>query len=116
MADEITMMSRMRHRITLQSPDLTAESGGQFAVSWEDVATVWAVMKPIKSRALSAEALFAEQLVAKVSHEVTLRFRDGVSAEMRVVFDGRYFNIRSVVNTDESGQWLRLLVEENAAI
>lgn len=78
MADEITMMSRMRHRITLQSPDLTAESGGQFAVSWEDMATV--------------------------------------CAEMRVVFDGRYFNIRSVVNTDESGQWLRLLVEENAAI
>lgn len=108
--------SCLRHRITLQQPVLTAGEGGHYSIAWQDVATLWASVRPLENRGLTAEALFAEQLVAKVSHEVVLRYRAGVAADMRVVFEGRYFNIRSVVNVDERGETLRLLVEENAAV
>ena len=108
-------IARLRQRITLQQPDLTAGAGGQFSVAWENVATVWAEVTPLENRSASAEDMFAEQLVSRVTHAVTLRYREGVSAEMRIAYRGRYFNIRHVVNTGERNEMLRLLVEEHAA-
>lgn len=109
------LTSRLRHRVVLQTAQLTEQDGGQYALEWQSAATVWAEIRPLESRSLSQESLFAEQLVAKLTHEVLMRYRDGVSAEMRLVFNGRYFNIRNVVNVGERCEILRLLVEESAA-
>lgn len=106
--------SRLRHRITLQAPENTMQPGGHFALVWRDVATVWAEVKPLENRALNNEALFGEQLQHRGSHEIRLRYLPGVSAEMRVVFNGRYFNIRSVVNPGERNTALVLVADEQA--
>lgn len=116
MRKDIHLASRLRHRITLQQANLTAGEGGHYSIAWQDAATVWAEILPLENQVLTAESLFAEQLVARVSHEMMIRYRTDVSAEMRVAFEGRFFNIRSVVNVQEQGRILRLLVEENTAL
>lgn len=116
MAERDNIASRLRHRITLQQPDLNAGAGGQYSVEWQDVATVWAEVTPLESRALTAETVLDAQLTARVSHEIILRYREGVTADMRVAMDGRHFNIRSVVNSGERNRVLRLLAEEQAAV
>lgn len=115
MRKDANLASMLRHRIVLQTPQLTAQNGGQFITAWQDVATVWAQVTPRQTNSLNIEALFAEKTVERISHEILLRWREDVDASMRVVFGGRYFNIRSAVNLDERGECLRLLVEENAA-
>lgn len=107
------LASRLRHRVTLQKPEMQAEGAAQFSAGWVDVATIWAEVMPTTSRSFTEELLLHEQLTARVSHEVFLRFRPDVEADMRVVFKGRYFNIRSVVNIGERNSVLRLLVEEH---
>lgn len=107
------LASRLRHRITLQAQMLTEGEGGQYAEEWQDVATVWAEVTPLENRSLSVESLFAEQLMARGSHSIVLRWRGDVTAQMRVAFGGRHFDIRSVVDVAERGECLRLLVEEN---
>lgn len=109
------MTSRLRHRITLQQPEMTVETGGQYAVQWQDVATVWAEVVPLENRLMTAEIVLDAQLTARVSHSITLRYRAGVTADMRVAFNGRHFNIRSVVNVGERNRLLRLLAEEHVA-
>lgn len=114
MGKQEDIIARMRHRITIEKPELTPEAGGQFTVQWQEVVTVWAEILPIETRIRYAEMLVDGQLTAPVSHVVTLRYHAGVSAEMRVVFGGRVFNIRHVVNIGEENRFLRLLAEEHA--
>lgn len=108
--------SRLRHRITLQAPERTMQQGGHFDLAWRDVATVWAEVKPLENRMANSESLFGEQLQNRASHGIRLRYLPGVSVEMRVAFNGRHFNIRSVTNPGERNTLLLLLADEHVAV
>ncbi|MCH2548122.1 MAG: phage head closure protein [Alphaproteobacteria bacterium] len=116
MASRNDISARLRHRVVLQSPDLVPANGGQFSVEWEDAGAVWAEIRPVDNRSLTGEVVFGEQLVGRISHAVLIRFRKDVSADMRIKFGERYFNIRSVINVDERSEMLRIFAEENSAI
>ncbi|MFQ5783607.1 MAG: phage head closure protein [Alphaproteobacteria bacterium] len=98
----------LRHRVALQSAVETADGGGGFGVAWSDVATVWAAIEPLKG----TERLRAQRLENPVSHKVTIRYRGGVTAAMRLKFGTRIFDIRAVINPRERNQRLELLCEE----
>lgn len=110
------LTSNLRHRITLQAPEKTLRPGGHFDLTWRHVATVWAEVKPLENRMANTEVLLDEQLQNRASHEIRLRYLPGVSAEMRVVFQERYFNIRRVINPGERNVSLVLLADEHVAV
>lgn len=104
----------MRERVTLQSATRTADAGGGAAVTWSPLAhgaTVWARVTPLSG----SEALQAMRLQARVTHLVTMRWRDDVTAAMRLVWGARVLNIRAVTNPDERRRYLELLCEEGVA-
>lgn len=103
------MASRLRVRITLQSPSDLPDEGGGVIRGWEDVDTVWAEILPISG----GEMLRQLQLQSVVTHRVTIRYRDGVSTAMRVAMGARTFAIRAVINPSERNEVLELLAEEN---
>jgi len=112
-------VSRLRHRLTLQEEVQTPDGAGGYSRSWQDVAHVWAEIIPLVGSGSSAkgsgkEALFAGQLQASISHRILLRYRPGITAAMRLVFENRLFNIHSVANVDERREKLELLVQEGA--
>jgi len=113
-------VSRLRHRLTLQQEVETPDGAGGYARSWQDVADLWGEIIPLTGSGASAkgsgkEALFAGQIQASISHRILLRYRPGVSAAMRLVFEKRAFNIRSVANIEEKKDTLELLVQEGVA-
>ena len=55
------------------------------------------------------------QLQSSITHKVTLRYRSGVTAGMRLLFENRAFNIRYVANLHEQNELLELLVEEGVS-
>ena len=101
----------LRHRVILQSAAATADSGGGAATVWNDDATLWASIEPLKG----AERFTAQQLESRLTHRVTLRMRDGVTTAMRLKFGLRIFNIRAVINPGERDRLLELLCEEGVA-
>ncbi len=103
--------SRLRQRITLQQQAQSADGAGGFTRSWEDVASVWAEMTPVAS----SERLEDGQLHSIVRHRFLLRYRDAVTHAMRISYDGRVFNILSVVNSGERDALLEILAEEGVA-
>ena len=108
--------SRLRHRLTLQQESLTPDGAGGYARSWSDVADVWAEIIPLAGNAAyGRETTVAGQLQSEISHRVLLRYRAGVTAGMRLLFDSRMFNIVSVANRDEQSEVLELLVLEGGA-
>ncbi len=101
----------LRKRVTLQAESRTDDGAGGYALSWTDVATVWAEIAPLGGR----EAFAAHRLEARVTHRVRLRYREGITADMRLVMGSRVFNIRAVLNEGERNRWLDLLAEEGVA-
>lgn len=102
---------RLRHRITIQEP-VTARNGFNEAITtWVTVATVWASVEPISGR----EFFAAEHVQSEITHRIRVRYRAGIAPTMRVVFNGRYLMIESVINYGERNTDLQLMCREMAA-
>jgi SPP1 family predicted phage head-tail adaptor len=98
----------MRHRVTIEEPVRTGDEGGGADISWAPVVTVWAEIQPKTGR----EVFESDQLGGRVTHDVRMRFRAGVTPKMRIVHNGRSFDVRFVVNVGERGEWLICACEE----
>lgn len=105
----------LRHRFVIEAERPAGDGGGgQGADPWANpitVATVWGTVMPLTG----AETLRAAQLQARVTHRITIRWRDGILARNRIRLGGRVFNIRSIVNREERNRWLDILAEEGVA-
>lgn len=95
---------KLRHRVTIQqyvigSPQQkpSGEPDGAWTALYTDIAAEWVT--------LSGRALFAAQEHhAEVRGTWRIRWRDGITAQMRVVHDGLYYNILWVPPYDKSGK------------
>ncbi len=99
---------RFRHRITLQELVTGQDEAGQPVDMWQDVATVWAAVEPLRGR----EYFAAQQVQAEVTTRIRIRYRRGIRPEMRVLYDGRLFNILSVIDPEERHVELQLMCRE----
>jgi SPP1 family predicted phage head-tail adaptor len=99
---------RLRHRIVIEAATATGDGAGGETLAWSMVAALWARIEP----AGAAERAVADHLAGVVTHEVTIRWRDGVGGGMRVAYRGRHFRFLAVHDPDESRRYLVLAAEE----
>ncbi len=109
----VPVIGLLRERVTIQqeaapSPD----GGGGYAPGWTDVAAdLPARIEPAAGR----EEIHAAKLASAVTTAVTIRTLAGVAAGMRVVYGGRVFNIRAVLDIEERRRFMMLACEEGVA-
>lgn len=94
----------MREKVTIQAESRAADTIGGAALDWTEVATVWANVVPSSG----GEFVRSEELSATVTHRVTVRFRDDLTAANRLVWRGVPLQIRSVL----PDRWRRYMVLE----
>jgi SPP1 family predicted phage head-tail adaptor len=75
---------QLTERVTLQQVSETTPPGGARQASWADVVTVWAKVEPLDGQA--DEALRASAVTASVRYRVSIRYRDGVTAKLRLLW------------------------------
>lgn len=83
----------LRHRVVLQQPVRVDDGGGGAMQTWETVAELWAAVSPVGGE----ERLTADALTGRVTHEVWIRYRPGVTPAMRFQHAGRILEIRAVL-------------------
>ncbi len=105
-------LGELRKRVTVQAETQTTDNAGGYTLGWTTIATMWADIKPVTGN----EPFVAAHLEGHVTHHVQMRYLSGVTTDMRLTYNSRLFNIRAVLNTDESNQWTELLVEEGGAV
>ncbi len=76
-------------RLTLQQRAAGTPGLGHTSLTWQDVATVWASVRPVHARDFQA----ADQAQASSTVRVHIRRRAGVVATMRILWDGRPWDI-----------------------
>lgn len=98
----------LRHRVTFESRKTGRDEFGQPLEGWDLVATLWASVEPISGR----ELLSSQQTQSEITHRIRCRYRAGIETAQRIVYDGRPFNIESVINPREIGASLEILATE----
>jgi len=99
----------LNKRITLQYETKTADGMGGFDVVWTDLATVWAAVWPISAN----EIVQSMQTNMILSHRIRIRYRSDLTSAYRIKFGSRYFNIVSLINPNERGEWLDIMAKES---
>jgi SPP1 family predicted phage head-tail adaptor len=98
----------MRHRVKLQQRSSGQDAAGGVLDAWEDFATRWASMERASGREVWASA----QRSGRVPAVFRLRYLAGVTPAMRLVFDGRVYNILSAVDMAGRREELVITAEE----
>lgn len=92
---------RYRHRVTIQRQQAVVNELGEQEISWVDVlANEPAEVLTGPGR----EFMAAGQMQSDVAARITLRWFPGLDATMRILWDGRVFNIAGDPDTDATGR------------
>jgi SPP1 family predicted phage head-tail adaptor len=94
--------------IRIQKRFDTSDGQGGQTTDWVDFAQCFAAAKPMRGAELWRQ--FQVQAVKPTCW--TIRYREHVTEKMRVVFEGRIYNIRSIVDIEEAHRFLELYCEE----
>lgn len=98
----------LRHCLVLEQLARTEAEGGGFTESWIEVAELSAALRPVGG----SESVEADRLAGRVTHEIGLRYRQGVQPAMRFRKGARLFHILTVIDVEERKSWLTCLCEE----
>ena len=105
---------RFEHLVELQQPAVTPDGAGGGPETWSTIADgeVFAEIR----RLSGGETYVAQQLQGLVTHRFTIRYRTGVTPTLRVLFEGRAFDIRDVIDWGERHVELTLICLERLAV
>lgn len=100
---------KLRHLVTVQT-ELEDQSSmtGAVTKAWATVASVYASVEPLIGREL--QRAMAER--AELTYTIRTRYLAGITTRHRLLYDGKTFNIRSVVDVEERHRELVLMCTE----
>lgn len=109
-------VGNLRHRITIQKLDKTADGQGGFTEDWQDLISVWAEIKPTKAW----ERFQTEKIEMLVTHKATIRYIvpkvDNVdvpiTSEMRITWMNQIFQIKGVQQDNLRRFWMILDLQQ----
>ncbi len=103
------MISRLRSRVVLEQRMITPDTGGGGTEIWQPLATVWAEVLPLAQ----GERNEAEQTRVRTAYDITIRYRNDVTSDLRVLYQNTPLAIRSVIDAENRQRWLHLHCEED---
>ena len=101
----------LRQRMRLEQQIRVSDSAGGAVVTWTLIGEVWGSLDPLSG----SEGVDSGAIQGRVTHEIWLRYRGGVTPGMRLVLGSRIFDVQSAVDMGERHRHLRCLVEERVA-
>lgn len=105
-------IGELDQRVTLQAKTLARASGGASTATWSSGTQVWAKVRPLGGR----ERQQGDREEASSNYEVTIRYRDGIKEGDRILWRGRYLNVRFVRKEGVRPQYMIIEAEMGAAV
>lgn len=104
---EKMLSPRLRHRVTFQSQEMERNSEGETDLVWSDfLANEPAELVPVSGR----EYLTSATLKASVIARLTVRWRAGFDASMRILHDGQTYNISAILPDRTGRRWITMII------
>lgn len=102
----------LRHRVSIQKyEDQLNPITGARDKNWVEVSQVWASIEPLSVR----DFIQSAGLQSQVSARISIRYRDDITAGMRIVHRNKIYSITGVLSDRNSGlEYLTLPCTEGA--
>lgn len=103
-------IGKLNRLITIQRPNPATNEYGEPVGGWIDVASVWANVRHISGM----ETLKSDADISIVRASIRIRRRRDVDAGMRVLVDGKTYDIRAVLDDVFGREYCDLTCEQGA--
>jgi SPP1 family predicted phage head-tail adaptor len=107
---KIPLAGALRRRLELEAPVRAGDEAASATTNWVAMGGVWAAVIP----GSGGEAVSADGVHARISHEIQIRWRSDITAAMRFRDGATLFAIHAVRDGDPHRRRLVCLVEELA--
>lgn len=105
---------RLRHRITIQDYRYISQNQqtGEEVRQWTDFHSCWAAVEPVSAR----EFVASQEKHSKVSARIMIRHASGINSAMRILHNGRVYNIEGMLTDKDSGlEYITMPVSEGVS-
>ena len=92
----------------MQYHNTTQNANGEPVGSWATFHECWARVRPMSGN----ERVIASQIQAETTHAVELRYKAGITQDMRILFGTRILHIENIINPEEYNELQRLMCIE----
>lgn len=105
---------QFRHRITFQKEQEVVDNEGFSSTSFVDVVSVWAMAKTVGGREYHQAAATQNELTTRwvIRYQKEFLDREKKYEDMRVHYDGRYYEIEAILPDDELKKTLTVVCKE----
>ncbi|WP_196007899.1 phage head closure protein [Clostridium tyrobutyricum] len=94
----------LKHKITFQKLTTTTNENGFEVEVWEDYSTAWAAISNLMGREyFAAAAVQAEKTV-----KFTIRYLQGITDDMRILFEDKQYNITFIDNIKYRNKYIEI--------
>jgi len=100
--------ARFIHHLALETPVTTPDGFGGSLTTWTLAADLWGELRA----EFGNESFDEDRLSARITHTVVIRYRDGLSPDMRFRLGNRSFAIRSILERGGRRRFLECRCEE----
>lgn len=97
-------IGRLNKRITILKKVDTINALNQKSKSYETVANVWASVAPVRG----TERYELQKIHEEITYRVYIRYLDGIRADMYIQYDGKIYEIQSVIDVDLEHKMLEI--------
>lgn len=94
----------LNQRITVQGVVRISDGGGGYEETWANIVTCWAQVQPLAG----LERLTAAQQESTTDYRVTIRWREGLTAEMRVLWRGYRLDVNAIADAGPQAGFIAL--------
>ncbi len=98
---------KLRHKIALLKKETITNPSGYSSESWQIVAEVWAMIEGLKGK----EYFAAAAINAQSQVRMTIRYKIGINADMRIRHNTTEYEIRSIADQDGRKRYLQIMGE-----
>jgi len=99
---------KLRHRITIKRKLVTRDSFGEEVVTYSAGDGLWASIEPLRGQ----EFIEAQKAGVTVDTRIRIRYRDGLSTNMVVMWGEHTYDVLAVINVKEDRRETQLMVKE----
>ena len=97
----------LNSRVTLEQLSTTQDAAGQPVATWTVIATLWANI--VHNTGVESIKANADMSVTRAS--IRIRYKTGITAGMRISYNGAHYNIRAVLMDTVNKEFTDLVCE-----
>lgn len=99
---------KLTHKVIIQQRSESKNTIGEDITTYTTYREVWARVVPLTGKEYVAQ----NETQSSITGKIYIRYLDGVTNDMRVLWGTRNYDIQAVINTEERNRELVLMVDE----